>query len=304
MDSSPCLPLPFLLGIVASALRGSRSDGARCSERLGASATTQRRCRPYVLDVRIVHSRRGLRLVLQQHQRPLCAASPDECSNVNEFTWTWTRPAAGRRRQRQSGRCGEDPGDDRRGHRSSRRAPPSRRVPWPRPGHGPPKPAATRACPLQIQPFQEVGPMPSLGARAVRMGARLQLSDSKWAKIQAFLAGDYRVGEPGRDDRNFIEAVLWWRRTGVPWRDLPDEFGPWKTVFNRFNRWSKNGKWDRLYRALQTDIDDEWHSLDSTSNRAHQHAAGGKGGRRSTQSGAPGGLRPRSIWSSTRSACR
>lgn len=137
------------------------------------------------------------------------------------------------------------------------------------------------------------------------MGARLQLSDSKWAKIQAFLAGDYRVGEPGRDDRNFIEAVLWWRRTGVPWRDLPDEFGPWKTVFNRFDRWSKNGKWDRLYRALQTDIDDEWHSLDSTSNRAHQHAAGGKGGRRSTRSGAPAAdLRPRSIGSSTRSACR
>jgi transposase len=62
------------------------------------------------------------------------------------------------------------------------------------------------------------------------MGARLQLSDAKWAKVQTFLAGDYRVGEPGGDDRNFIEAVLWWRRTGVPWRDLPEEFGPWKTV--------------------------------------------------------------------------
>jgi transposase len=41
------------------------------------------------------------------------------------------------------------------------------------------------------------------------------------------------------DDRNFIEAVLWWRRTGVPWRDLPSDFGPWKTVFNRFDRWAK-----------------------------------------------------------------
>jgi transposase len=72
--------------------------------------------------------------------------------------------------------------------------------------------------------------------------------------------------------------VLWWRRTGAPWRDLPDEFGPWKTVFNRFDRWSKNGKWQRLFEALQTDIDGEWHSLDSTINRAHQHSAGGKGG--------------------------
>jgi transposase len=66
----------------------------------------------------------------------------------------------------------------------------------------------------------------------------------------------------------------------VPWRDLPDAFGPWKTVFNRFDRWSKAGKWARLFEALQTDRDDEWHSLDSTINRAHQHAAGGKGGRR------------------------
>jgi len=110
------------------------------------------------------------------------------------------------------------------------------------------------------------------------MSVRQHLSDEQWAKIQAFLEADYAVGEPGHDDRNFIEAVLWWRRTGAPWRDLPGEFGPWKTVFNRFDRWSKNGKWDRLFAALRTDIDDEWHSLDSTINRAHQHAAGGKGG--------------------------
>jgi hypothetical protein len=66
----------------------------------------------------------------------------------------------------------------------------------------------------------------------------------------------------------------------VPWRDLPSEFGPWKTVFNRFDRWAKSGKWERLFLALQTDRDDEWHSLDSTINRAHQHASGGKGGLR------------------------
>src|SRR5271166_3285047 len=147
--------------------------------------------------------------------------------------------------------------------------------------------------------------MSAAEARAAGMGVGLQLNDAQWAKIRAFLVEDYRVGEPGRDDRNFIEAVLWWRRTGAPWRDLPEEFGPWQTVFNRFDRWSKNGKWDRLFGALQTDVDDEWHSLDSTSNRAHQHAAGGKGGRRSTRSGAPeAGPRPRSILSSTRSACR
>lgn len=86
------------------------------------------------------------------------------------------------------------------------------------------------------------------------------------------------MGRPGLDDRRFVEAVLWWRRTGVPWRDLPTGFGPWKTVFNRFDRWSKNGRWNRLFASLRVGADHEWHSIDSTTNRAHQHAAGGKGG--------------------------
>ena len=107
---------------------------------------------------------------------------------------------------------------------------------------------------------------------------RTQLQARQWSKIEAVLLGERGAGRPPKDDRNFIEAVLWWRRTGVPWRDLPEEFGPWKTVFNRFDRGSKLGKWTRLFQALQTDRDDEWHSLDSTINRAHQHAAGGKGG--------------------------
>ena len=109
---------------------------------------------------------------------------------------------------------------------------------------------------------------------------RTQLEERQWVKVEAVLASQGGPGRPPKDNRNFIEAVLWWRRTGVPWRDLPDEFGPWKTVFNRFDRGSKAGKWTRLLQALQTDRDDEWHSLDSTINPAHQHAAGGKGGRR------------------------
>lgn len=109
---------------------------------------------------------------------------------------------------------------------------------------------------------------------------RTQLDERQWAKVEAILASERGAGRPAKDNRNFIEAVLWWRRTGVPWRDLPEDFGPWKTVFNRFDRWSKKGRWSRLFQALQTDRDDEWHSIDSTVNRAHQHAAGGKGGRR------------------------
>jgi len=107
---------------------------------------------------------------------------------------------------------------------------------------------------------------------------RQQLQERQWRKVEAVLAQHRGPGRPGGNNRRFIEAVLWWRRTGVPWRDLPEEFGPWKTVFNRFDRWSKQGKWTRLFHALQLDRDDEWHSIDSTINRAHQHAAGGKGG--------------------------
>jgi transposase len=113
---------------------------------------------------------------------------------------------------------------------------------------------------------------------------RRQLEQGQWSRVETVLRSLRGAGRPAKDDRNFIEAVLWWRRTGVPWRDLPEEFGPWKTVFNRFDRWSKTGKWTRIFHALQTERDDEWHCLDSTVNRAHQHAAGGKGGRPRTAS--------------------
>jgi putative transposase len=113
---------------------------------------------------------------------------------------------------------------------------------------------------------------------------RKQLDERQWAKVAAFLDTERGAGRPGDDDQNFIEAVLWWRRTGVPWRDLPDAFGAWQTVFNRFDRWAKKGKWTRLMHALQTDVDAEWHSIDATINRAHQHSAGGKGGPSRTRS--------------------
>lgn len=142
------------------------------------------------------------------------------------------------------------------------------------------------------------------GVFHVLLMLRAQLQDEQWTKVEGVLASLRGAGRRGSNDRNFIEAVLWWRRTGVPWRDLPQEFGPWKTVFNRFDRWSKRGKWTRLFDALRTDPDNEWHSLDSTINRAHQHAAGGKGGRllRGLVVRAEGSLR-RYTWSSTRSAC-
>ena len=115
------------------------------------------------------------------------------------------------------------------------------------------------------------------GVFHVKAMARVQLRDEQWAKIEPLLESQRGAGRRGSNDRNFIEAVLWWRRTGRAVGAIcPEEFGPWKTVFNRFDRWSKRGKWLRLFEALRIDPDDEWHSLDSTINRAHQHAAGGK----------------------------
>ena len=128
---------------------------------------------------------------------------------------------------------------------------------------------------------------------------RMQLDEVQWAKVEGILATWRGAGRPPKSDRMFVEAVLWWRRTGVPWRDLPEDFGPWKTVFNRFDRWSKRGRWRALFEALQVDVDREWHSLDSTINRAHQHAAGGKGGPRFTQSAARVGGRPPKYTSSS-----
>jgi transposase len=112
------------------------------------------------------------------------------------------------------------------------------------------------------------------------MPVRMQLDDRQWARVEAFVRSEVGRGRPAFDDRRYVEAVFWILRTGAPWRDLPSEFGPWKTVFNRFDRWSKSGKWQRLLKALQVDVDPEWFSLDATIVRAHQHAAGAKGGRR------------------------
>jgi len=85
-------------------------------------------------------------------------------------------------------------------------------------------------------------------------------------------------GRPSKlGDREFINAVVWIAKTGAPWRDLPEPFGNWKTVYNRFNQWSKKRIWTRVFKALQFDVDEDGSMVDASVIRAHQHAAGGKG---------------------------
>ncbi len=112
-----------------------------------------------------------------------------------------------------------------------------------------------------------------------------ELTDQQFAKLALHLPPQKpRTGRPAKDHRTVLEGILWVLRTGAPWRDLPERFGPWRTVYSRFRRWQQAGVWDRVLAALQrqadADGDLDWtlHFVDSTVVRAHQHAAGAKGG--------------------------
>lgn len=107
---------------------------------------------------------------------------------------------------------------------------------------------------------------------------RHAITDEQWGRIENLLPG--RVGSRGmtaRDNRSFVDAVLWIAKTGIPWRDLPERFGKWNTVWRRFHRWAAAGVWQTVFEALR-EPDLEWLILDSTVVQAHQNAAGKKGG--------------------------
>ena len=115
------------------------------------------------------------------------------------------------------------------------------------------------------------------------MRRRHELSETEWAWLQPLLP-PRKAGKPRKDDRLIINAILWKLATGGPWRDLPERYGPWQSVYTRFRRWTGAGVWDRLLAAVQRQADAagelDWavHFVDGTVVRAHQHAAGAKGG--------------------------
>lgn len=106
--------------------------------------------------------------------------------------------------------------------------------------------------------------------------AREVLTDKIWEQLEAQLPK--LRGSKRRGARQFLEAVCWIVRTGAPWRDMPLEFGSWKTVYNRYNRWVKRGYLDKILAFFKKDGDHEWHMVDATYIRAHRHAAGARGG--------------------------
>jgi transposase len=134
--------------------------------------------------------------------------------------------------------------------------------------------------------------------------SRYDLTDFEWREIEPLLPNKPR-GVPRVDDRRVLNGIFWVLRSGAPWRDLPERYGPRTTCYNRFVRWRKAGVWDRLMDAVTAAHDGAIQMIDSTSVRAHQQAATAKKGVQITVSvDRAAGLRPRSMSSSMRKAFR
>ncbi len=116
------------------------------------------------------------------------------------------------------------------------------------------------------------------------MVRRGEVTDEAWERIAPLLPGNGNRGKQWSDHRRVVNGILWRLRTGAPWREAPERYGPWQTCYDRFVRWRRDGTWERLLDKAQTRSDAvgelEWGvSVDSTVCRAHQHAAGARGKR-------------------------
>jgi len=108
---------------------------------------------------------------------------------------------------------------------------------------------------------------------------RTVLTDAQWQRIAPLLPG--KKGDPGRsgdDNRRSLEGILWIVRTGAPWRDLPDVFGNWFSVWKRFRRWALKGVFEKVFKALSGEPDMEYALMDGTIVKVHRHGTGAKGG--------------------------
>ena len=111
--------------------------------------------------------------------------------------------------------------------------------------------------------------------------ARHGLSDESWSRICELMPEGGKPGKPWKDHRTVVDGILWIAATGSPWRDLPEEFGTWKTVYERFRRWCREGFWDQILEHLQVernengDINWDLLCIDGSVIRAHKAAAGG-----------------------------
>lgn len=123
-------------------------------------------------------------------------------------------------------------------------------------------------------------------------GGRDDLTDEQWMKLKPLLPPQKaHTGKPARDHRQIVNGILWVHRTGSPWRDIPERYGNHRTISTRFYKWRQAGVWQKIWSSLmqltdgEGNIDWEVSFVDSTIVRAHQHAAGAKGG-----------SQPRKLW--------
>jgi transposase len=121
---------------------------------------------------------------------------------------------------------------------------------------------------------------------------RYELSDQQWARIAPLFPQHPKAGRPPKDHRPFVNGILWILHTGAPWRDLPERYGSWQTVFYRFNGWRRDGTWVRIVTSLLDELDDKgqldhdlW-CIDASVIRASRAAAGG--GKKGRQRAAAG----------------
>lgn len=134
---------------------------------------------------------------------------------------------------------------------------------------------------------------------------RHALTDEQWARLQPLLPTRPEGRKAKRGDRLFVDAVIFRAKTGIAWRDLPERFGNWKSVYNRFRNWAEKDCWAQIFRELRIDVDDTASIADGSVVRAHQDASGGKGGSKAMLLDALEEVfRPRSTRSSTRKAAR
>ena len=112
------------------------------------------------------------------------------------------------------------------------------------------------------------------------MSRRYELTDQEWEQIASLLPPE-KTGKPGRpskDNRTMLNGMVWIARSGAPWRDLPERYGPWNSVYSRFCKWIDDGILDNIFRVLSLEAELDELSLDATIVQAHQHRAGAKKG--------------------------
>lgn len=111
---------------------------------------------------------------------------------------------------------------------------------------------------------------------------RHELSEEQWNKIKEILPPEKNPqgGRPAKDNRLMLNGIIYWLNTGIPWRDLPERFGSWSSVYSRFRRWTQQGVWEKLFTALieQDIVDETALMLDSATIKVHQHGSGLKKG--------------------------